>query len=333
MIRQDNKNGKLIKISKQVSKLTNKTLFNVVLDILNCLKKYNISYEEYLENEVYFMNEKQREGFISENTNLNYVSKCNDENYKYIFDNRYEFNKVFKNFIDRDYFLLNKDNYNDFINFLIGKSKIIAKPIDKNSNFKIEAIRINAKTDRKKLFNNLLKKELLLIEDFIYQTSELNNICESCVNSVQITTYLDESGNVTILNRIFKVGGGNLLNSLNNGGYYTLLDEFGKVLYPFVSNDGRKSNVHPKSKINFNEYEFKDIKKIEEFVSYIAKEFKEVKYVTWDVSLTDNGPVLIAADYIPRIFNIKPSVISDFVGFKKKYEKRIEKGEEYEGSR
>ena len=49
--------SELIKISKKISKLTNKTLFTVVLDVLNCSKKYDITYKEYLENEFYLMND------------------------------------------------------------------------------------------------------------------------------------------------------------------------------------------------------------------------------------------------------------------------------------
>lgn len=333
MIKRNSSDGnELIDVSKKVSKLVNKTLFKVVLDVLNCSKKYKISYNEYLKEEVYLMNDDQKENYISNKINMEFVKKMNDQKYKYIFDDRYEFNKVFKNFINRDYFLIKENNYNEFIEFLIGKSKIVAKPINKNSNIKIEAIRINAKTDRKKLYNNLLKKNLLLIENFIYQTNELNNLCESCVNSIQVTTYLNQKGEVKILNRIFKVGGGNLLNSLNNGGYYTLLDKKGKVLYPLISNDGNKYLVHPKSKVNLKNYIFTEIDKVEKFVIYIAKKFNEVRYVTWDITLTDEGPVLITADYIPRVFSIKPSVKKDFVGFKKFYEKSFEMGEEYEGS-
>lgn len=322
--------SELIKISKKISKLTNKTLFTVVLDVLNCSKKYDITYKEYLENEFYLMNDEQKECFISKAKNLSYVALYNDYNYKYVFDNRYEFNQVFKNFINRDYFLLKENNYNEFIDFLIGKSKIIAKPINKTSKINIEAIRINAKTDRKKLFDSLLKKKLVLVEEFLYQTNELNNLCESCVNSVQITTFLNGNKEVSILNRIFKIGRGSLLNSLNNGGLYTLLDEDGKILYPAIDSAGKKYNIHPKSKVDFEGYKLKNIKELEEFVTYIAKEFDEVRYVTWDVTLTSSGPVLIAADYVPRIFNIKPSIISDFKGLKKKYEKELEKGEIYE---
>ena len=123
------------------------------------------------------MNDDQKENYISNKINMEFVKKMNDQKYKYIFDDRYEFNKVFKNFINRDYFLIKENNYNEFIEFLIGKSKIVAKPINKNSNIKIEAIRINAKTDRKKLYNNLLKKNLLLIENFINKNSAGLTFC------------------------------------------------------------------------------------------------------------------------------------------------------------
>lgn len=328
MLKQ-NKND-IISIAKVVSKKLDKTLFSIVLDILSCYKKYQINYNEYLNMEVYLMNSKQREGFISDEINKGFVSKYNDINFKYIFEDRIEFNRIFKNFINRDYIVIDEKSYIKFVDFLIGKSKIVAKPIKKDLQEKIKVFRIDAKTDRKKLFNLLLKKKLVLIEEFIRQNNTLNKVCETCVNSLQVTTFIDEDNNVIILNRIFKIGINNLLNSLNNGGLYTLLDKNGKVLYPAISKDDKLYKIHPKSKVNLEDYIFKDLKKVEEFIRYIAKELKEVRYITWDVTLTNNGPCLIGADWIPRVFNIKPSCNKDFIGFKQLYKKEMKMGDKYE---
>lgn len=324
-----NKNNELLKAAKKVNKLVDKSLFSIVLDILNCVKKYDISYDEYIYNEFFSMNTLQRESFISNAYNLKLVNKYNDSNYEQLFNNRLEFNRSFKKYIKRNYILLNEDNYNEFIDFIVNKSKIIAKPIYKDSGISNEVFRINAKTDRKKLFNKLIKNNLLLIEDYIVQDKELNKVFESSINSLKITTFLDED-KVHILNRVFFVGLDNLTNSINNGSLYVLLDENGDTLYPAVYNNSKRYTIHPKSKIDFNNFHFNKLDEIEKFVKKLSKKIPQVRYITWNITYNSKDIILIDADYYPLVINIKPSLIKDFVGFKKDYVKYLNEVNEFE---
>lgn len=314
------KRQELIVVAKKVSNKIEKNLFNITLDILSCEKKYGISYKEYLKNEIYLLTDLQRECYISDKQNNTWIEKYNNKNYESFFTDTNKFYTTFQHFINRDYFIIDGKNYNKFVEYLIGKSKIVAKPKRKNSKQKPAIIRINAKTDRRKLYDTLLKNKTIILEEFIRQTKELNNISESAVNSIIFTTFIDDKGKMNILNRIFKIG---ILNSrLETDWLYTILDSSGKVLYKPISLFNEKTNCS-KIKINIDNYVFNDLKKLEEFVTYIAGEFKEVRYVSWNVTFTDKGPTLLSADFNPIVFNIKPSINSDFIGLKKEYKKII----------
>lgn len=313
------KRQELIKVAKKASSRIEKSLFSITLDILLCEKKYNIDYNEYLKNEIYLLNDIQRECYISEKTNKDWVAKYNDKSYEHIFLDINKFYTTFQHFINREYFIVNEKNYNEFVGFLIGKSKIVAKSKRKNNKQKPNVIRVNAKTDRRKLYDTLIKDKTVILEEFISQTTELSKVCESSVNSVIFTTFINDEGKVCILNRIFKIGMDNF--KLNNEWLYSLLNSKGKILYTPTNFSNKKLNNISKLKVNKKEFIFNDLKKLEEFVYYIAGEFKEVRYVSWNVTITDKGPTLLSADFYPQVFNIKPSVNKNFIGLKKEYEK------------
>lgn len=328
MERSKNKvNNNLIAVARKVYKYIDRSLFSIILDILNCSKKYNITYQEYLDNEFYNMNELQRESFISEAFNNSLIKKYNNVKYKEVFDNRHEFNQTFEKFIKRKYILLNDKNYNEFIDFIVNKSKIVAKPLYKNCGDSVEIFRINARTDRKKLYNKLLKRNLLIVEDFITQDKKLNKIYESSINSFMLTTFLCDNGDVIVLNRILSIGCDELVNSFNNGGLYVLLDKEGAVIYPAIYNN-KLCKAHPKSNFDLVNCKFDNIKELAVFVKRLAKNIPGVRYITWNVTYNNKEIVLIDADFSPKVINIKPSLIREFVGFKKEYERIMGKGEE-----
>ena len=55
-------------------------------------------------------------------------------------------------------------------------------------------------------------------------------------------------------------------------------------------------------------------------VSECAKIIPEVKYVGWDVAITENGASLIEGNCYPGIYQIKPSFINKKCGLVKTYE-------------
>ena len=49
--------------------------------------------------------------------NKKLIMYCNDQNYSHIFNNKNEFNKIFKKYLNREYLDLENVTYKDFSNF------------------------------------------------------------------------------------------------------------------------------------------------------------------------------------------------------------------------
>jgi len=51
-----------------------------------------------------------------------------------------------------------------------------------------------------------------------------------------------------------------------------------------------------------------------------SKELKEIKYIGWDVAITNHGVCIIEGNSYPGVFQIRPSFSKDKVGILPKYE-------------
>ena len=79
--------------------------------------------------------------------------------------------------------------------------------------------------------------------------------------------------------------------------------------------------IHPTSKkqiLNFQVPQFEEAKKL---VLEAAKEIPEIKYIGWDVAISDKGPCIIEGNSYPGVFQIKPRFNKEKTGILPKYEK------------
>ena len=84
--------------------------------MINCSNKYGTGFYDYQEFEFYNLNKNERKTYLTRVKNNAIVNKYNDKEYFYLFDNKYEFNKIFEKFLKRDWLYIN-DNYEEFVIF------------------------------------------------------------------------------------------------------------------------------------------------------------------------------------------------------------------------
>ena len=316
------KSGTIKSIFNIVGKIHNKThkcrLF-LLIDIVFCSIKYGAGPYDYQEFEFYNLNSKERKTYLTRVKNNAIVRMFNDKEISKKFDDKVEFNKIFNEYLKRDWLYLN-NNYDEFVKFCEGKEDFIAKPVGGSGGEGIELIKIDKKK-LKKTYEYLVSNNKLLVEEKIIQNKKIGMLNKTSVNTFRIVSFFD--GKEThILNVVFKIGNGGVTDNFSSGSMYTFVRD-GKIIVPAIDRDDNIFYEHPISKIKIVGYEIPNYDKAINLVKECAKKIPEVKYVGWDVAITDKGAVIIEGNCFPGVYQIKPSFVEDKVGLIPIFEKAM----------
>lgn len=308
--------------SKKISKITKKPTIIVWFDILKCTLKFGSGYTEYLEFEFYLLNDEEKSTYLTASINNQIIAKYNKKEYRDEFSNKLEFNKRFKKYIKRDYIDLTTASLDDFKKFVSNKDKIIAKVIDSSGGEGIEIYKVNK--DIKSLYNNIINKKQYLVEEVIKQHKKMSELYDKSVNTLRIITFITDDGNVKVLNKILKIGNGENLDNGCLGGMYTFLDDKGKVIVPAIDNKGNTFEVHPISNTKIVGFQIPNFDKVIKLVKDLALIEKNIRYVGWDIAITQNDVDVVEGNEYSGLFQIKPSLNKEHTGLLPLYRKYMD---------
>ena len=196
---------------------------------------------------------------------------------------------------------INRKNYNEFESFIKNMDYIIAKPNNNTNGKKIEKIKVG-EYDIKKLYNYLKDKDLLLIEEVIKQHDYLNKLYNKSINRVTVITLL--YNDITyIISMNLNLGNNSIVDSLKRGGMTNKIDiKTGTSLHPFCDRGLNNYYFHPITKEKINNIKLPYINEIKLLVKDLSNIIKSVRYVSWDIAITNNGPILLGASPLPNIY-------------------------------
>ncbi len=293
------------KLNNVISYINNKYYIGklyLLIDILFCKIKYKANLNDYKMFSMYLLNNKERKTILTSGKNLILTNKLNDYSKLHIFENKNEFNEVFGDYLKRKWMFINRKNYNEFECFIKNMDYIIAKPNDNTEGKRIEKIKVGDYNSIKELYNYLKDKDLLLVEEVIKQHNYLNKLYSKSINRVTVVTIL--YNDITYIISInLNLGNNSIVDSLKRGGMTNKIDiETGTSLHPFCDRGLNNYYFHPVTKEKINNIKLPYINEIKSLVKDLSKIIKTVRYVSWDIAITNDGPILIGASPLPNIY-------------------------------
>lgn len=296
----------LFKIANNIHKKNKKNIISIVFDMLKCSFKYQASFHDYQEFEFYILRNSERKTFLTRGKNNKIVATFNNKDYFHFLDNKLEFNEKFKKFLNRKTLDLNKTTLKEFKEFTYDKENIIIKPVNGEGGKGIELLSLRGINDEE-LFNDLINKNKMLVEEVIKQHDSLNKLYSKSVNSLRIFTFY-KNNKVYFLQAILKIGNGSFVDNFSSGGMYTFVDENGIVKTPAIDINDNIFRNHPITNERILGFQVPFIKESIEMVKEASLLIPEIAYIGWDVAITNDGPSLIEGNSYPGIFQIKPSL-------------------------
>lgn len=288
---------KLDKLSNDIAKRNNKSKGYVKRDMIKNFIKYGIGYTDYLKGDYINLTEDEKKTYVTTKSFYKMLKYLNDDRYIAVMRDKILFNKVFRDFIKRDFLDLRVSTVDDFKSFIKGKKNVFAKPPTDFGGHGIEKICVKDIKDVNKLFEELKSKKLNLIEEEIIQHKELDKLNPYAVNSFRIVT-LVKDGKSYILANALRINIDDAV-AIGCSDAYMRLDENGKICSRVVDDVANTYEYHPMAKIKFSTVKVPYVKEAFDMALKAALLVPEVRYVGWDIAFTPDGPVIMEGNEYP----------------------------------
>lgn len=319
---------------------TDKSKIEIFFDMIWCGFRYGAGYVDYDVIGFYKLNSKQRKTMLTRGINNKFVKELNDKEYWHVFDNKNEFNSTFSIFVTRDWIYPISEDKEKTIEWIKNHKVFFAKPnngqcgkgiekinlekLDEVLNSNIENVENNK--DIESLYNYLVENKLELLEEPIHQHKKMNELNPSSVNTIRMVTIMNESNEVTILTAFSRIGNGNHVDNFNSGGMTAKIDvETGKIIEEAVNKKGVIFAKHPITGTKIKGFQIPNWNEAKKMVKEAAKLSPNVRYIGWDVAITEDGVTLVEGNQFPGhdIYQVAEKMKEGQLGILPEFEKAL----------
>ena len=295
---QDLNFKKMNKIVDIIAKDNNKSKLYIKFDIFRNFLKRGIGYTDYYRGNYINLTKKEKDTFVTAKTFYKVIHYFNNDDYVCIFHDKLIFNKIFKDYLKREYIDLNRCTKEEFAEFLNKYDTVFAKDPLGECGHGIKKIETSKVEDKNKLYEELKNNKQFLVEEAIIQGKELNEINPNVVNSFRILTLVKD-------NKAYIVGNALRVNQFDSdiigctNDIYFSLNEEGKIDSKVTDDYGNIYKTHPLTNKEFSKVKIPGVKEAFEMCKKAALEVPEVRYVGWDIAFSDKGPVMVEGNEYP----------------------------------
>ena len=285
-------------LAKTIAEKNNKSISYVKRDMIKNFLKYGIGYTDYFKGNYINLTEEEKKNYVTSKNYISVLRYLNPKEYRVLTFNKLVFNKLFKDYLKRDFIDIRTAKEEEIEKFIKNKKYIFAKPITDFGGHGITKIKTSKIKSIKSLKKQLLNKKQYLIENELKQHKILNEINPNCVSSFRIVT-LYNKGKVYTFDNVLRIG-------LDNDPALACfdgdirIDEDGTPVSKMWDDNGTLYDKHP-----LTGYEMKNLKKLPyakeaiEMVKEAATLVPELRYIGWDVAITEDGPAIIEGNETP----------------------------------
>ena len=274
----------------------NKSKAYIFFDMVFNVLRYGLSFTDYKKCNFINLSKSEKQKCLSMSEYRKMIKYLNDEKYDSVFLDKILFNKVFKKYINREFIDLRTCSLDDFINFIKNKETFFVK---KHNSFGGDGVKkiINKNLNYEKLYNELISNKQYLVEETIIQHSYLNKINSKAVNNIRIVTLIKDR-NVYIIAKVLRLSDG-IEEVISCHDIMVSLDDEGNFISKAYDDNLVNYQKHPTSNFSFEKGKVPFMKEMLDMACKAAMEVPEVRFVGWDFTLTEKGPLIIEGNFFP----------------------------------
>ena len=267
----------------------------ITADMAKCAVKFGAGYFDYVTFGFWDLTDEQRDTFLTRLRNKKLISHFNDDTYEHLFDNKEDFNNLFKDYIKRDLINFKTSSKGEVREFVEKHKVIFCKPVDGSCGHGCMKKNLDDYESFDDMYRELLQEDSWLLEEVLKQHPDNEKVYPYAMNCLRIITVVDKQRVPHVIFATQKFG----LNGrvVDNYGFGTRVDlETGKICSPGVSGDGSMAIIydeHPMTHYKLMGHQVPMFKEACELAKQAALVVPQVRYVGWDIGITPDGPAIV----------------------------------------
>ncbi len=279
---------------------TGRSTLWLLADMARCAAKYNAGYMDYKIAEMYRLSDAQRRTVITRGISNEIVRRMNDKAYWHYFDDKTQFNTLFSKWVNRDWIKADEGLSQEALDaFLQNKERIIFKPLEGSSGQGIVKYEKADWADLPLFRDQLIESGPAILEEIVVQHPDMARLCPTSVNTVRIATLLGEKKE-GIVYAFLRIGNGRVMDNVDCGGMAARVDlESGKLLTVGADKQGNTFEKHPMTGTPIVGFQVPFFEEAKQMCLEAMRMVPQVRFVAWDVAITEKGPVFIEGNSFP----------------------------------
>lgn len=263
------------------------------------------SFQDFLHYRMQNMSKDEISNYMTEEELWDFEKQVNNDQYRKFFNSKKNFYIRFKKYINREIIFLSDVTSEDFSKFLNKYPLVVLKPDDKYAG-------IGFKLLHKDNYNDFLLNEFqyykdqnYIAEEYLYQGKEYRDIYDKSLNTVRITSYINNQNQVDILFAVQQFGSkGSLVDNDDDSSlWYVINLESGQIEYVDIDEKtGFIYEQHPDSHIEMKGFQIPHFKEMIDLVKKLAIEIPECRLIGWDIAFLENNKLeIIEGNVTPEL--------------------------------
>lgn len=266
------------------------------------------------------LSDKQLDSYANKATSKKLQQIYNSKECVKVMNDKLLFAQKYEKYINRKVWINDKTaSYESFKKFAKDLKYVFCKPISCGGGN--GALKIDVPSDEKKLkqlYEDLMKKTRLLVEEGIIQHYEIDEFVSNCVNTLRVVS-IRTNDEVKILCANMKFGRvGIIADNLSRGGLVADVDlETGVIVTKGVDEFDGRFIYHPDTNKQILGFKIPNWDKLKDFIEKAMKAYDGVGYIGWDIAITEKGFAIIEGNTVPDLCLVQAPYYEYQVG--KKY--------------
>lgn len=285
----------LFTVSTEVAKKTGTSRLAIGHEMFADFLRYGASPNNYKKFDFYGMPAETKRTFVTNRVSRKLIKKYNDPRFVDIFEDKVRFADRFSEFFGREWINSDECTESSWSSFAQGKTRAICKPQRSSQGRGIRVI------DPRQFDAKQIKEEFTgcIIEEFIQEHHEIASFYDRAVNCLRIISIFDK-GSVNILASNLTFGAETEIANASFGGVVTEVDAGSGII---ISDGGQFGHTifekHPYSGKQFKGTRIPYWNETVELIDRLGRLVPEVRYVGWDIAITEKGPIVIEGNTTP----------------------------------
>ena len=273
-----------------LKKRSGKSRIWLLADMLKCAVKYNAGYMDYKIAQMYKLNDEQRKTVITRGISNEIVRRMNPKEYWHFFDDKAQFNELFREFIPRKWILTNEDTDTEELYALCRNStQLIWKPLEGSSGQGIKKYTPDDWKDGPEAFLAKMNADGKgILEEMVIQHPKMASLCPTSVNTCRIATLLGDKQQ-GIVYAFLRIGNGKVMDNVDCGGMAARIDlDTGRLLTVGADKQGNTFIKHPITNTSIIGFTIPYWEEAKAMCLKAAEKVPEMRFIAWDVAITEN---------------------------------------------